>query len=279
MKYTDSVKYLNQPLSDEGFIFDVPHSPRLLIDKYHPSYSDTDDDEFNIERYKYPYLPLFLGTYDIDVDSVNVNVLRLLIKTPGSVVRLPLELQPVKSFISDQINYHRQHYPNNKDCFVYVTVRTTEPNQCYYETAKDWHVDGFQGSRIDRHKIEQDFIWSNVNPTEFTLTPMFLENLNVTKFNVLEYMNQSVEGQVYSGVERGVYVVTPYNIHRVSHKPFTERRVFIRLTFSPVPIIDQTNTPNPMLPQETTTREDIRNFFSTYTFDRNIDLLNAGFRK
>lgn len=278
MKYTDSVTYIQQPLTC-GEVVTLKSKFRLCIDPDHPSYSDANQ-VFNTERYKYPYLPLYLGQYHIPTDNINVNVLRLLIKRPdNNTIHIPTEVLPFKDFIVDQINYHQQYYSSNKDCFVYITIRTTEPNQCYYETAKEWHVDGFQGSRIKPHLIEQDIIWCNVNPTEFTLTPMFLENINVSKFNVLDYMNRSVEGQSYSGVENGVYVVTPYNIHRVTNQPFTKKRVFVRLTFSPVIIDDATNTPNPMLPQETSDREDIRNYFSSFNFNRDTELLNAGFKK
>ena len=170
---------------------------------------------------------------------------------------------------------HSTQLANNKP-YIYITVRTTDGN-CYYQTAQDWHVDGFQGSSADRHIPEQDIVWSNCNPTEFSIQPMFCEGLNPSKHSIVNFFNTNINNDdVYTGVPNGVYLLTPYNIHRVSVEPFLQKRVFVRLTFSPVPIIDATNTPNPCIEVEERYRRDVRDFLWDYKCD---EFVNSGFFK
>lgn len=274
--YTKKVIYKDQVLT-EGETLDVPNKTRLKIDPNHPSYVQQTE-EFSHEGYKYPYMPLYLGQYNMDVTKVNVNVLRLLIKWGTGKLALPNELLFAKDFILEQINYHSQFYFKGDSKFVYITIRTTEKD-CYYSNSQTWHVDGFQGSRIGRHKCEQDIMWSNVNPTEFLLQPFYLDGLNPSKHDINQYFEDHAhEGCAYQGVENGVYLTTPYNIHRVTNALFDKKRVFIRLTFSPVEIEDPTNTPNPMFNgvDKAKDRDDVRNNLWKYETD---ETPNNGFKK
>lgn len=275
MSFTSTVKYI-KPSKLTGWVKHVfaPYN-RLKIDPNHPSYFDADK-VFDQERFKYPYLPLYLGNFKIDIDKVDLNVLRLIISDHDYELHVPEQFQPLMDFITTQCNYHRQHYPANNSPYIYITVRTTD-GDCYYNTAQEWHVDGFQGSSEHRHIPEQDIVWSNCNPTEFTLQPVFCEGLTPSKHNIVNFFNETIdENNVYTGIENGVYLLTPYNIHRVSIEPFKQKRVFIRLTFSPVPIIDSTNTPNPCINVEEKYRKDVRDFLWDYKCD---EFEHSGFKK
>ena len=170
---------------------------------------------FSHDGFKYPYLPLYLGKYDIDVSRVNVNVLRMMIRMNDRRLNfaIPKELEALSQFVQTQANY-----PRNADCYVYITVRTTDPGDCYYANSQSWHVDGFQGARL---------VWSNVNPTEFLLQPFFLDGLDPSKHDVNHYFAKNAdENMAYAGLEKGVYLLTPHNIHRVSNEPFEHKRGF-----------------------------------------------------
>lgn len=73
-----------------------------------------------------------------------------------------------------------------------------------------------------------------------------------------------------SAQKHGMYVMTPYNVHRFVSEPFDGVRTFIRLTFSPVEIEDPTNTPNPGLIRNYAYRRDVRGFLSPYRVEERM---------
>lgn len=269
MKYTKDIEYIQQELT-EGVSFYPKQYKRLKIEENHPSYKDAEE-IFSQDRYKYPYLPLFLGDYDIpNVESIDVNVLRMLIRenNENKKVFLPKELLFLKDFIESNINYHRQYYSINKDAFIHLTIR-----KCTYKEIKTfakaatWHVDGFQGKRIPRHIPEQDIIWCNKNPTAVSITPFFCEHLDSSKYDINEFFNNHQNENYIKLKKNKQYLITPYNVHKMVNKKFKGKRVFVRLTFSPVEIEDPTNTQNPMLKRKYPERVDVRNFLNKYELD------------
>ncbi len=267
--YTKTLTFKSASLS-EGIVIEVPAYHRLQLDPEHPSYHDAEM-MFSQRRYQYPYLPLYLGRYVLpEVENIDVNVLRVLIRLNDhqAPVYLPKELLMFQELILQNINYHRQYYPANKDAFVHVTIRSCPYEAMYYKNSQTWHVDGFQGSRVDRHLVEQDILWSNVSPTEFLLQPMFCANLDPSRFDINAFFEAQHDPRyVVQTHPNAVYLATPYNIHRVQVKPYEGQRVFFRLTFSPVEIEDPTNTVNPMLKRSYAARQDVRDFLEPYPID------------
>src|SRR5574343_233999 len=201
--YTKKITYLQQELTN-GEAMPMTNTKRLCIDPTHPSYS-AHSQVFSHDGFKYPYLPLYLGKYDIDVSKVNVNVLRMLIRMNNRRLNfgIPKELEALSEFVETQANYHRQYYPSNADCYIYITVRRTERGDCYYANSQSWHVDGFQGARVNRHLPEQDIVWSNVNPTEFLLQPFYLDGLDASKHDVNHYFATNADDNMaYRSEER-----------------------------------------------------------------------------
>jgi hypothetical protein len=274
--YISTVKYLPVELKQEDIVeLNVPKYQRFIVEPDHPSYLDSTLD-FSQNKFKYPYLPLYLGEYDIpNVDNINTNVLRLMIRenSEDSPIHLPKELMPFKDFIFDNINYHRQFYPINKDCFIYMTVRSCSYNDLFYQNSNTWHIDGFQGARIKRHIIEQNAFWCNTAPTEFLLQPFFCEFLNPSKHDINDFFEKNVDNKfIIQTKAKSIYFVNPYNIHRVNKEKFDGKRVFIRLNFSPVLIEDSTNTVNPALDKYAfEKRRDVRDFLRAYPINEKID--------
>lgn len=267
--YISNNEYIEQTLGS-CIVIKPEKYQRLLIDEHHPSYHDANT-IFSQSKYKYPYLPLYLGDYQIDgVDDLNVNVLRLLIRMnhEDADIYLPEELMILKNFILDNINYHRQYYAVNKNAFIYLTVRCCSYDNMYYKNSQTWHVDGFQGSKIAKHIVEQNVIWCNKLPTEFLLQPMFCEGLDPARHDINYFFNRNAKDELaYEIKENGLYVMNPYNIHRVNHMKYDGNRVFIRLNFSPVEIVDPTNTINPGLIREVIKIRDVRDFLGEYPID------------
>ena len=274
--YISTVKYLPVELKKEDIVeLIVPKYQRFIVEPEHPSYLDSTLD-FSQNKFKYPYLPLYLGEYDIpNVEHINTNVLRLMIRdnSEESPIYLHKELMPFKEFIFDNINYHRQFYLINKDCFIYVTVRSCSYDNLFYQNSNTWHIDGFQGARIKRHIIEQNAFWCNTVPTEFLLQPFFCEFLNPSKHDINDFFERNMDSKfIIQTKAKSTYFVNPYNIHRVNKEKFDGKRVFIRLNFSPVLIEDSTNTVNPALDKYTfEKRRDVRDFLREYPINEKID--------
>lgn len=274
--YIDSVKYISTNLKEEDIVkIQVPKYHRVIIDEEHPSYLDSTID-FSQNKFKYPYLPLYLGEYDIpEVEEIDLNVLRLMIRenSEDKSIFLPKQLLAFKDFILENINYHRQYYSINKDCYIYVTVRSSTYEELFYKNSSTWHIDGFQGSRIKRHIIEQDAFWCNKSPTEFSLQPYFCEYLNPSKYDINEFFEKNANKNfLIKSKPKSTYFITPYNVHRVNKQEFEGKRVFIRLNFSPVLIEDFTNTVNPALPQYLfDKRRDVRDFLRSYELEEAAD--------
>lgn len=274
--YIENVKYIDVKLKKEDILeIPVPKYMRLKHDPDHPSYIDSELD-FNQSKFKYPYLPLYLGDYEIpDVESINLNVLRLMIRenSENSNIFIPKELSSFKNFILENINYHRQHYSINKDCYIYLTVRSSTYEELFYKNSSTWHIDGFQGSKINRHIIEQDAFWCNISATDFSLQPFFVENLNPTKHDINDFFEKNSDPKFLIKTKpKSIYFVTPYNVHRVNPLPFEGKRIFIRLNFSPVLIEDNTNTQNPYFSNlNFEFRRDVRDFLREYNINEKDD--------
>lgn len=270
--YIQKNQYISQKLTNsESLTIEKYH--RLWVDECHPSYQDSKT-IFSQSKYKYPYLPLYLGQYNIEnIENLNVNVLRLLIRMnhENEKVYLPKELLILKDFILENMNYHRLYYSKNKNAFIYLTVRCCDESTLYYKNSQTWHVDGFQGSKVKKHIVEQNFIWSNKAPTEFLLQPMFCDGLNPSRHDINDFFEKNaLEQNIYRGKELGLYVMNPYNIHRVNKSSFEGKRVFIRLNFSPVEIVDITNTINPNFKRENIPMRDVRDFLNSYDIDESV---------
>lgn len=265
--YTKNIHYIKTNISKTEGIY-LKHKDVDKIDPEHPSYLDQKG-IFNHSKYKYPYTPLHIGKLEIKgVESINKNVLRMMIRknNENEKIYIPPEFDILKDFILDSINYHRQYYIENKDCFIYLTVRQSTYEDIFYNEAATWHVDGFQSGRVERHIVEQNILWCNKMPTKFSIQPFYIENLNPMKHNVHDYFQKHAKEELsFNAKENNVYLMTPYNVHKVDKVPFEGKRVFVRINFSPVEIEDYTNTVNPSLVYEYPERIDIRNEMIEYT--------------
>lgn len=272
--YTRKQTYIAAELSRDDFVEHAPHLyDRVQIEPMHPIYAQTEQ-TFTETMYKFPSLPLFVGKFELsdeDLRGVDLNVLRMLIRmndAEGSIY-LPKTAAPLSAMILQNINYHRQFFSANADAFVYLTVRVCDFETMYYRNSAAWHIDGYQGARIARHKVEQNAFWSNVNPTQFSLQPYFCEGLNPRIHDINEFFDRTADdAYAVSGVDNGIYFVNPYHVHRVCPEKFDGKRVFVRINFSPVLIEDPSNTVNPCFPEiRFPKREDVRNFLHSYEID------------
>lgn len=204
-------------------------------------------------------------------------MLRLLIKPPGAnSIYLPDSLYMFKDFILNNINYHANFFDIKNEFFCYLTVRVSNYKNLFYKNSMEWHIDGFQGNRIPRHKVEQNIFWLNKSPTQFLLQPMYCEGLNPSKHDINNFFEKEADERfVFEIKEKALYMINPYNIHRVNKNKFSGKRIFLRLNFSPVLIEDNTNTQNPKVVYNFKNRVAVRNFLSEYKVNEKP---NSGFK-
>lgn len=264
MTYTSTVRYIKDPDLFTGGkqVFTPLSEPRRKVDPDSPVYARAARD-FTQSEYKYPAPPVFLGAFDITPPAYSIYALRLLISGPGSGdYVIPDRLAFLKDYISSCAAYQAQFFPDYLGRFVYLTVRSGE---VLTNRDDEFHVDGFQGISIPRHIPEQNYLWVSSHPTLFSLQPYFVEQLDPAKHNFHSYFEAHTDKRnLYSGVEKGVYIVDPYHVHARPKLPEGMKRTAIRLTFSPVEIRDDSNTVNPWLPRGPYNRNDVRNTLVSY---------------
>jgi len=60
--------------------------------------------------------------------------------------------------------------------------------------------------------------------------------------------------------DRSIYLIDPFHVHRKPESRKDGRRFFVRLTFSPIEIRDDSNTINPMIKLGPYNRSDVRDY-------------------
>ncbi|NTF17869.1 hypothetical protein G6L37_05600 [Agrobacterium rubi] len=272
--FTRQQTYIAAHIGNDGFVEHEAHDyERLQIEPLHPIYGQTEL-PFSEAMYKYPSIPLFVGKFEISTDelaALELNVLNLMIRENSRTapIHLPKAAESIAPLILQNINYHRQFFEANADAYVYLTVRVCDYETMYYRNSATWHVDGYQGARAVRQRVEQNMLWSNVNPTQFSIQPYFCEGINPRMHDINEFFERKTsEASAISAVRNGIYFVNPYHVHRVCPERFDGKRVFVRVNFSPVLIEDPRSTENPRLPQyRFAKRVDVRNFLHAYEVD------------
>jgi len=224
---------------------------------------------FDPEHFLYPSPPVDLGKVDIDVGSLEgTRVLRCPIKKPGSrTVLLPTELAPMTPFVRfvcETEAFANQHF---EEFWCHITFENTYVEAKKTQRVAGWHVDGFQGTRVARHRAEHSYLWATSKGAEFCLQPFFVSHLDPTRHNLFNTLaEQAQEVNSYQGIARHVYLIDPYIVHRSPWMDVSGQRSIARITFTETELEDPTNTRNLSLgqPQDYAPRIDVRDRLSTY---------------
>jgi hypothetical protein len=192
------------------------------------------------------------------------RVLRMCLKTPHTTWMIPEQLAWLEGAIEEAVeNHQKRGLPAHG--FVYVTVRR---GPVVDTTDDQWHVDGFS-MRIP-HRPEQNYIFSDRYGTEWLNQKITLpEDFDGMRHNIHSYFQSHADPEHVSAMSTGhFYLIDPYVIHRRPSLSAGLDRTFIRISFIPVEIEDDRNTPNPLLERPRFNRADVRDVLVDY------DLLN-----
>lgn len=201
-----------------------------------------------------------LSRYCLDIPD-SQYVLRMLIQSPTSDgLQIPPELQWLDDAIKIAADNQRRLYKNHP--YVYVTVRSGVVQST---TDDEWHVDGFS-LRVP-HEPEQNYVWADCWPTEHLNQQFAIPvDFDPLRHNLHYYFQDHAdETKVEELACEYLHLIDPYIVHRRPRFLDGVRRTFFRISFVPIEIEDDGNTPNPLLPTRTYNRTDIRRTLTRYT--------------
>lgn len=146
--------------------------------------------------------------------------------------------------------------------FVYVTVR----HGIVKSTTDDlWHVDGFS-MRVP-HIPEQNYILASNHGTEVLEQDVRIpSDFDPMKHNIHQYFQDVADEKNIKTLEDNtIYRIDPYVIHRRPTVTAGIMRTFVRVSFIPIEIEDDTCMVNPLIPRpKPYNRSDIRNILQRY---------------
>jgi hypothetical protein len=200
----------------------------------------------------------YVGTLSLTPPQGQQYILRMLIRRPFQDFQIPAEIAWVTPLVqkSDQ---HQQESIQVRHPYCYITIRSGLVESV---TDDEWHTDGF--SMNITHLPEQNYGWANCHPTEFVTQPIkFPADFSPFKHNVHQFIQDMLTRNpttIEPGVPNGIYCFDPYVIHRRPQVPSGVHRAFIRISFTPIEIVDDHNTPNPLLPVPKYNRDALKTF-------------------
>ncbi len=204
--------------------------------------------------------PIPLGLQDYDLPANRQYILRMMVRSPESNgFRIPDELSWLQEtiFNTDIL----QKWMGLKNEYVYVTVRHGIVTS---ETDDTWHVDGFSMRR--EHLPEQNYIWSNVEPTEYAEQAFPIpDDFDAMRHHLHWYLDERVRQENIKRCEAGrIYLIDPYCVHRRPKQTVGIHRTFWRISFINIEIEDGQCQQNPLMPVKTYSNQDIRNILVRY---------------
>lgn len=201
----------------------------------------------NLRQYAVANYPERVDSFDLNIPEKRQYILRVLVKRPFEDFGLPPELSWLKLLI-EKASQYQLNVLRIKQPFCYITVRSGIVDSV---TDDEWHVDGF--SQTITHLPEQNYIWTDHTPTEFVARPfLFPKDFDTSKHNIHLLFQDSIikSTYVFQLNPKTLYCLDPYVVHRRPILTKGIHRTFVRLSFTPIEIIDCNNTFNPLLPTD-----------------------------
>jgi len=211
--------------------------------------------------------PIELSKILIECPHDTQYVLRMCVSADGNNLNIPPELKWLQPLVIEAL-MHQLNAVQVEKQFCYITVRHGKVKSV---TDNEWHVDGF--STKVPHVPEQNYIWTNSIPTEYTnVSVKFPDDFDPLVHNVNFFLQEHITEEVKQCKPNVMYCLDPYILHRRPSESTAKVRTFVRISFVPIMINDINNTQNPLLPQEYTSDGiSFRNTLKKYeTAEKNV---------
>jgi len=212
----------------------------------------------NLKEFPTECYPEVVSSLELSIPKEETYILRMLIKRPFHSISLPKELHWVLPLVNKSLEY-QQNTIMVEQPFCHLTIRSG----IVKSTGDDqWHTDGF--SMQITHLPEQNYLWCDSNPTEFAIAPINIpEDFSALQHNLHLFIDDTLKTKNYqflTALPKTIYCFDPYVIHRRPPLTQGQQRTFIRVSFTPIEIMDDSNTPNPCLPTMLHNREGVKDF-------------------
>lgn len=273
-KTVDNIQYDKAEISDTGEIVEIRDVWMPKAQAWSPVYSHLTS-PFSFDHYTSPRLPVDLGAFDISMVEHLPRVLRLTVKPVGDLnAYIPDELQELKPFLTQVLEYERMINDQFENCEVHVTTDYGLVKAQETQRFPGWHVDGLQGGKFKEKLLaEHSYVIATNNPTEFCLQPFFIKHYDEDITNYFKAFDQQAKDvNIYRGIPNHLYLMDAYMVHRTPTIREETHRGFIRITVANAPLPIEHNTLNPMLKQERPKfKLDIRDWLRAPDFGVNYD--------
>jgi hypothetical protein len=257
------IRYTQPKLSDNSILYEAKGlwTPRIDEDNvaYHSMFR-----EFNLNQYLYPRPPIDMGLVELPQEKPP-NVLRMPLKFPGSIYKIPADLAPLFGLIQRVAEYEKflclDKHIDPEATFCHITYDNSDVPAGEHHRYPGFHGDGIQGTKLTpKVWVEHSYILTTQPPTEFCLQPFFLKHLDQAKHNFfLEFDRQAKKQNVYGSLPNHLYLIDPYMVHRTPKIKRAVNRTFIRITYAFTELQHPKNTVNPLFTgQQYHKRVDIR---------------------
>lgn len=219
----------------------------------------------NLKEYSAYLPPIDFGPIRLKCPYDRQYILRMMVKgLDGLVFHIPRELK----WLEDTIHHcHENQIANDVfHQFVYVTVRHGLVTSV---TDDDWHVDGF--AMRYAHPPEQNYIYSNCHSTEILQQKFkFPDDFDPMIHHIHQYFKDHADDSKKIQLPPNrFFIIDPYIVHR-RPKNLDGARTFVRISFVPIEIEDDTCQINPLMPARRYGREDMRKTLLRYQGNSNV---------
>lgn len=216
------------------------HNQIALPEKDNPIFTDLNT-VWDGNKFMVPRTPISLGLMtESERKSFSKpdlpRVLDMPIKFPGSHFRIPQAFEQFRDVITRiahyEANINEQCY-DEYYCYLTVDQSWVEPDTLQREAPA--HVDGFQGARQAKTKINHTYVVTDHIPTTYYVQPFDLSHLDETKHNFFWEMNKIVADtnseHAWQPQDNEINLIDAYTVHRGSEAQERVYRTWIRLSF------------------------------------------------
>ena len=210
-----------------------------------------------LHYYEQPNFAESVGELHLAIPTERQYVLRCPIQIPGHDMTVPEEMQWCGEFIELALRHQRDAIGVGHP-YAYLTIRSGLVDSV---TDDVLHVDGF--SMKVPHAPEQNYIWSNTNPTIVEAYSLVVPEYFDPLVHNLQYLigDMRPDNVQQQAVEANhVYVLDPYVFHRRPIVSPDTVRTFLRLSLTAIPIDDTNNHINPAFGRITSDYDGVADF-------------------
>ena len=202
---------------------------------------------FDVSNLKNTEYPIFCFNESIDFLDFRVNHFCIKNNDSEKIVfnGLPKELV---IFLKKILIFCKERKLNFKDRYIYVTVDNKQVSKNKTQRDPGWHIDGMQGGEVlVKKKADFQFVYCSSLPTLFTSQGFNLNGFNEKKNNLFHKLENQIDNSKIKEIDcNAVYLMNPYHVHSAQKcRKEHQDRLFIRVSFSCVPVTSVKMTINP----------------------------------